>query len=81
MCGPPEEVCQWSDPPEIQTGGHQEDGQGGRGGSCQQVSHQIMLLIVIILLPSRQEAGEVEDLQKDLLRRSAQLEQMQEVSS
>jgi hypothetical protein len=28
---------------------------------------------------SREEAGEVQDLQKDLLRRTAQLEQMQEV--
>ena len=29
----------------------------------------------------KEEAGEVEDLQKDLLRRSAQLDQMQEVAS
>ena len=27
----------------------------------------------------KEEAGEVEDLQKDLMRRSAQLDQMQEV--
>ena len=29
----------------------------------------------------KEEAGEVEDLQKDLMRRSAQLDQMQEVCS
>ena len=78
MHGPAKEVYKWSDP----------------SGTRESSSHNLTPLMIqkyrlsvikklareIEVNPSKkEEAGEVEDLQKDLMRRSAQLDQMQEV--